>query len=133
MKVHYLEIVASDVDAVCAAYRLHTASSLDQLIRFLEVRGRLLCRMGAALACVVRCGIRRSPSFDRTGSLATSKQRWMRYPRRALSLRTLRRRFQERARLRSTSREMWITGCGNYDFWPTTAPADGPGPAFCGG
>ena len=27
-------------------------------------------------------------------------------------------RFQERVRLRSTFREMCITGCGNYDFWP---------------
>jgi len=116
MKVHYLEIVASDVDAVCAAYK--AAPSLDQLIRFLEVRGRLRCRMGAALACAVPCGIRRSPSFDRTGSLTTSKQRWMRHQSRALWLRTPRWRFQERVRSRSTSREMWITGCGNYDFWP---------------
>jgi hypothetical protein len=73
MKLHYLEIVASDEDAVCAAYEAATASSLDQLIRFLEVRGRLRCRMGAALACAVPCGIRRSPSFDRTGSLTMSK------------------------------------------------------------
>ena len=59
MKVHYLEIVASDVDGVCVPMRLHTASSSDQPIRFLEVRGRLRCRMGAALACAVPCGIRR--------------------------------------------------------------------------
>jgi hypothetical protein len=104
--------------------RLHTASSLDQLIRLLEVRGRLCCRMGAALACAVPCGIRSSPSFDRTGSLTTSKQRWLRHPRRVLWLRILRWRFQERVLSRSTSREMWITGCGNYDFWPTAAPAD---------
>jgi hypothetical protein len=37
---------------------------------------------------------------------------------RALWLRTPRWRFQERVRSRSTSREMWITGCGNYNFWP---------------
>ena len=76
MKVHYLEIVTSDVNARgWCCMRLHTASSLDQLIRFLEVHDPLRCRMVAALACAVRCGIRRSPSFDRTGSLTTSKQR----------------------------------------------------------
>jgi len=42
MKVHYLEVVASDVDAV---------------------------RMRAASACAVFAGIRRSPSFGRPGSL----------------------------------------------------------------
>jgi hypothetical protein len=78
MKVHYLEIVASDVDAVCAAYE---------------------AAHGITFA-------------------SASKQRWMRHPSRALSLRTLRWRFQERVRSRSTSREMWITACGNYDFWP---------------
>jgi hypothetical protein len=96
--------------------RLHTVSGLVQLIHFLEVRGRLSCRMGAALACAVPCGIRRSPSFDRVGSLTTSKQRWMRHLSRALSLHIRRWRFQERVRSRSISREMWITGCGNYDF-----------------
>ena len=98
--------------------RLHTASSLGQLIRFSEVRGRPGCRMGAALACAVPCGIRRGPSFDRTGSLTTSKRRWMQHPGRALSLRTLRWRFREGVRSRSIFREMWITGCGNYDFRP---------------
>src|SRR5580658_7139864 len=100
--------------------RLHMTSSSDQLIRFLEVRGRLGCRMGAALACVVPYGIRRSPSFDRIGSLTISKQRWMRHQSRALWLRTARWRFQEGLRLRSTSREMWITGCGNYDVLSVT-------------
>lgn len=74
--------------------------------------------MGTALACAVPCERQRSPSFDRTGWLTILKQRWLRQPRRALSLHTLRRRFQERVGSRSTSREMWITGCGNYDFWP---------------
>lgn len=41
VKVHYLEIVSSDVGAACAAYEAAHVSSLDQLIRFLEVRGRL--------------------------------------------------------------------------------------------
>jgi hypothetical protein len=49
----------------------------------------------------------------------------MRHQSRALWLRTPRWSFQERVRSRSTSMEMWITGCGNYDFWPDQiAPAD---------
>ena len=53
--------------------RLHTASRLHRLIRFLEGRGPLRCRMGAAWACAVPCAIPRSPSFAPTGSLTTSQ------------------------------------------------------------
>jgi hypothetical protein len=55
MKVHYLEIVTSDADAVCAAYEAAHGikfGSADPLL-----------------------GGARSPSFDRTGWLKTSMQR----------------------------------------------------------
>jgi hypothetical protein len=74
MEVHYLEIVASDVDGVCAAYEAAHGIKFESADPLLEVRERLRCRMRAALACAIPCGIRRSPSFDRTGSLTTSKQ-----------------------------------------------------------
>src|SRR5579872_2129590 len=45
----------------------------------------------------------------------------MRQPSRVLSLRIPRWRFQERVHSLSISKEMWITGCGNYDFWPNHA------------
>ena len=95
-------------------HRQHTASSLAYLIRFSEAHGRLHCRMGAALACAILCGMRRRPSFDRTGSLTTSKRRWIRWPGRG----TPRWRFRVGIRSRSIPIEMWITGCGNYDSRP---------------
>ena len=75
MKVHYLEIVTSDVNAVCAAYEAAHGIKFGSADPLLGGAQPLRCRMVAALACAVRCGIRRSPSFDRTGSLTTSKQR----------------------------------------------------------
>ena len=68
MKVHYLEIVASDVDAVCAA----KFGSADPLLGGART---------APLPDGGSIGVSRSvagyggPSFDRTGSLTTSKQR----------------------------------------------------------
>jgi hypothetical protein len=56
----------------------------DPPIRFWEARGRLRCRAEAASACAVPCGIRRSPSFGRTGWLTTLKPRWMPYQNKAL-------------------------------------------------
>jgi hypothetical protein len=53
--------------------------------------------------------------------LTTSKRRWMRRRSEVLSLRIPRWRFREKVRLLSISKEMWNTGCGNYDFRPDSA------------
>ena len=87
MKVHYLEIVASDVDAVCAAYEAAHG------IKFGSADPLLGGARTAPLPDGGSIGVSRSvagyggPSFDRTGSLTTSKQRWMRHQSRALWLR----------------------------------------------
>src|SRR5688500_1123801 len=96
--------------------RPRTASSLDQRIRCLEARGRPHYLTGAVSACAARCGTRRNPSFDRTGSSTISKPRWMRQQSRGRSLPIPRWRFREGVRSPSISKEMWITDCGSYDF-----------------
>ena len=75
MKVHYLEIVASDVDAVCAAYEAAHGIKFGLADPLLGGARTAPLPDGAALACAVFCGIRRSLSFDCTGSLTTLKWR----------------------------------------------------------
>ena len=75
MKVHYLEIVASDVDAVCATYEAAHGITFGSPDPFLGGARTAPLPDGAALACAVLYGIQRCPSFDRTGWLTTSKRR----------------------------------------------------------
>lgn len=118
MKVHYLEIVTSDVNAVCAAYEAAHGikfGSADPLLG-----GARTAPLPDGGSIGVRGPLRDTEEpvvrpywlvDDIEAALeAASKQgalvahhRW---------------RFQERVRSPSTSGEMWITGCGNYDFWP---------------
>ena len=75
MKIHYLEIVASDANAVCAAYEATHGVKFGSADPLLGGARTAPLPDGEPLACAVPCGIRRSPSFDRTGSLTTSKRR----------------------------------------------------------
>ena len=115
MKVHYLEIVASDADAVCAAYAAaHNIKfgSADPLLG-----GARTAPLPGGGSIGVRGPLRDTEEpivrpywlvDDIEAALdAASKQ--------GLSLRILRWRFRERVRSRSISREMWTTGCGNCD------------------
>src|SRR5713226_8995402 len=116
MKVHYLEIVASHVDAVCAAYEAAHG------IKFGSGDPLLGSARTAPLPDGGSIGVR-GPLRDTEEPVV--RPYWLvddieaaldRHQSRALWLRTPRWRFQERARSLSTSRKVWIMGCGSYEF-----------------
>jgi hypothetical protein len=75
MKVHYLEIVASDVDAVCAAYEAAHGIKFGSADPLLGGARTAPLPDGGSIGVRGPLRDRRSPSFDRTGSLTTSRQR----------------------------------------------------------
>ena len=119
MKIQYLEIVASEVDAGCATYEAAHGiqfGSTDPLLG-----GARTAPLPDGGSIGVRGPLRDTEEpvvrpywlvedIEAALEAATKQGAVVAHPPLAIS---------GKVRLQSTSKEMWITGCGNYDFRPT--------------